>query len=276
MILEKWILPVNLIMLLIILMTIAIFLTGIRKVQKSLLKLVLGFLTTAFVVWMALFTIYQNIIGLSFKNEFKNILHILGWILLILLVVVIWMLFRNRKTYFMPNYETAFKKTDELIALFDLDKKLIEVNHPHVYDQLFGVRSLTAVEHMMDRYELWQFRIIEVADGVGWILLGHDLSEIKNLELKIDEENRILEEGNKEIHEQMGIEATLESEKTRIKVIEEIQVMLIERLEKSIVDIQECLEQKVINPDEIKALSTQLREIYQEVRKSVNHIAGKE
>ncbi|MEA5060366.1 MAG: hypothetical protein VB049_10100 [Candidatus Pelethousia sp.] len=121
--------------------------------------------------------------------------------------------------------------------------------------------------------------IFIAGNRLGYTVVLHNISAIKDSEKELDAQNKALRRANAKLSEYIRAVGALEAEKERLQIFAQVQETLIRDMERVLLSIRAIKQQRFKNgmyQAAMKELAVQLRAIYQKVRSSVGRISGKE
>ncbi|MHC1695517.1 MAG: hypothetical protein AB9835_09680 [Eubacteriales bacterium] len=206
---------------------------------------------------------------------------------------------RSRHDSLSPNIGQALSGIDSIVFVADADGTVTQLNHPDLFEELFGdIRTLDELSGLTgigipagDTEDVRAFSIGEDRDLVCSIYpiihkkhcLGHtviieDVSDIRRGERILRERNEYLAGANEKLSGYIKVAGALEEERERLSILEHVQSTLIGDMERALSSIRR-IKQDFSDErygDEIGSLASLLRGVYDEVRRAVGRIAGKE
>jgi hypothetical protein len=189
---------------------------------------------------------------------------------------------------FSPDLRAVFASIEDLALIVDYKGSIVETNHPEKMKALFD--DCSSLHEIMNSFgasicfskneEDYSVRIspiIERDNYLGCTLVAQNVTEIKMFERKMEKNNKHLEESNQKLLTYMDIGHVLEAEKARLKVLEEVQLGLIKKIENVIIHLQDIQRKRLSkihsNRKEILALADALREAYGSMRIAIRQIS---
>lgn len=220
----------------------------------------------------------------------------------------------NMKFRRMPNLKTVFTEMEDLALIVDYKGSIAEVNHPERLLSLLGTECNTMSVLMTrlheitsdNRFEELESRFLEAREMLqleihfpeqnqyyllsltpldvsgaysGATIVLHDITELKISEQQLKLHNEYLKEANQKLSSYVRIANVLEAEKERLSLLQQIQTVLSCRLEEVIAYVRNIRESTFDNntyKNEVSRVADMLRDVYKEVRLSVQSISGKE
>lgn len=198
-----------------------------------------------------------------------------------------------------PNIGQALSGIDSIVFIADKDGTVTQLNHPDLFAALFGdIRTLDELSGLTgigiptgDTENVHAFSMGDDRDLVCSIYpiihkkhcLGHtviieDVSDIRRGERLLSERNEYLEGANERLSGYIKVAGALEEERERLSILEHVQSTLIGDMERALSCIRR-IKQDFSDErygEEIGSLASLLRGVYDEVRKAVGRIAGKD
>lgn len=256
------------------------------------------------------------ILDLYFEYYFRmagSIFFVLGGLFAVFLLFEYFFVRKKTPKNFClaPDLKSIFTAIDDIALIIDYSGYITEVNHTQKYEDLFGnsktigdiVRNLSNktsesyLELLMKGMENKEKVQAEFQDGKteerylitympvlkrehGFIIVITNISDIKKSEIKIKMYNKYLKEANHKLTDYIKIANTLEAEKERLSLLEQIQKDLIHRIENAIILIKNIQRKLAKNPeeyqhtyqDEILQVTDILRKVYKDVRRTITQI----
>jgi len=239
--------------------------------------------------------------------------------LLVSAIPIFTLLFMRDKAYLrfrvMPDLKTVFTSIDDLAIIVDYNGVITEINHPERLNDMLGDKCQTIAELMeklrhkspdnnhaileigqlnmngKEKFEIYFseenschiFSWAPVVAGksrLGTTIVMHDITEKKKSEQQIKNHNTYLEDANLKLSNYVNIANVLETEKERLKLLEQVQMELIFKIEKAIDHVHHI--QKNTYDDildyqkDIAQVADMMRDVYKDVRISIRRISGEE
>ncbi|MBP7176919.1 MAG: hypothetical protein KBA53_11995 [Thermoclostridium sp.] len=184
-------------------------------------------------------------------------------------------------------------KQPERIMLFEVNCKTLEELKRSLSDDA-AEHSLEAVEQAFrdlsrehqfelffkNRLEEYLVRITPILSSrgkrIGTSLLFHDIHKEKQLIRDVQAYNQSLTAANAKLTHYMETASTLEAEKERLRVFQNIQSELVEKIQSITAELpaaQELPEDGEPSAEMLERLTEELREVYEQVRKSIRSIS---
>lgn len=256
------------------------------------------------------------VFALSLSKIYLQISHVsllfmLSCIIIGLIVIIIWGKTRTYKNM-STNILNALSSINDIVFVVDVDGNISHINHPIKYNSLFGkIENVNNLTHFMElnccanwkyskgidliedtatcqvsfnnskTHYIFKLTPIIISNGspLGYTAVLEDISVIKASEALLQERNHYLTAANERLSNYVRVAGALEAEKERLAILEHVQETLICHIEKILLTIgrnkQNCFDDYTYSTF-MKNLATQLREVYNTVRNSVNKIAGKD
>lgn len=215
--------------------------------------------------------------------------------------------------YITPDLSSVFYAIEDIAVICDYNGKIIEINQSPNEKRLFGeicinIEDITCLllsispesEHelikssltdLKTRHQL-EINIAEMGgcfmvtsspimtDGTNYIgtsIVFHNIRKERELINEIDSQNHSLQLANKELIDYVKVANVLEAEKERLKLLQDLQSRLIQRIEAVISHINNIQDKqyKHLNDcqKDVNLVSSELRDIYKAVRCSINSIS---
>lgn len=259
------------------------------------------------------------ILDMQFERFFKHTglaLLMLSMLLFVAIMVFVAVSRRHKPVILNPttNLKTVFKTVDDLVLVADDRGQIIDVNYPELFESMQleadtidnlieKLRQYTVSDGLsgsctslinltirsqrelfltaLDSWFVLSIAPILSKGGVrGYILIFQDISNIRKTEEALSLKNIELENARCRLSGELALAGTLDAEKERLKVLEQIQTMLLHRIEHAVSSVQDIKNRRKVGSIAYKAdvtlLADQLRLIYKEVRMSVGYLSGKE
>ena len=219
----------------------------------------------------------------------------------------------SKKVLILPNLIDVFMSIDDIAIICDYKGDIVEINKSPKQKQLFGekcynVDDLLSIlikkapiqyhnEIKTVFYNLKSFHQIELEfkdtedfylinispimpnknNCIGATIVFHNIKKEKLLIREIDKQNLSLQKANNKLLEYVRIANDLETEKERLRLLQEIQADLIDKIEIVISNIKKIQNNNFQNicdyQNSISEISKELRDVYNEVRQSINSIS---
>jgi signal transduction histidine kinase len=182
-----------------------------------------------------------------------------------------------------PRGETSFqdcKNMDDISQV--LLQEAAQTFHPEIRDafqDLLGEHQFEVCLENRQQYYLVKISPILSARGrrIGAAVLFHNIKREKLLLREIEDYNQSLTDANAKLADYMETASVLEAEKERLRVFQKIQTDLLEKIQSITADLpaaQELSEDDENIRKNLERLAAELREVYDQVRKSVRSISG--
>lgn len=266
---------------------------------------------------LAMFCLLMDtvILGLCFEYTYKQLFNISIALFVVTLVIyiIIFLLTREKRYYYgldISNYKNIYTYSRELSFVVDYRGVVVDCNHPEILNDLcqnnnklidilrelkgkilcqnLFVNDISEIRENIeseiyiddkDIYYLMKISPITSNGGIlGYIVLFQDISAIRRSEIELKRQNECIKTNNEELVQYMKINASLESEKKRVQILEHVQKSILEKIEIAIFQISKINCKRFNNlsyKEEIKQVSLQLKSVYNDVRISVNSISEK-
>lgn len=220
----------------------------------------------------------------------------------------------NMKFRRMPNLKSVFTSMEDLALIVDYEGFISEVNHPERLLSLLG-REFNTMSTFMTRlreiasdnsFEELESTFLEAREMLqleihfpeqnqhyllsltpldlngaycGATIVLHDITELKASEQQLKLHNEYLKEANQKLSSYVRIANVLEAEKERLTLLQQVQTVMSCRMEEVIAYVRNIRESTLDNniyKNEVSKVADMLRDVYKEVRLSVQSISGKE
>ncbi len=210
----------------------------------------------------------------------------------------------------ISNYKNIYTYSRELSFVVDYRGVVVDCNHPEILNDLcqnnnklmdilrelkgkilcqnLFVNDISEIKENIeseiyiddkDIYYLMKISPITSNGGIlGYIVLFQDISVIRQSEIELRRQNECIKTNNEKLVQYMKINASLESEKKRVQILEHVQKSILEKIEIAISQILKINCKRFNNlsyKEEIKQVSMQLKSVYNDVRISINSISEK-
>jgi len=256
------------------------------------------------------------IIDLSLDSIYKLLTKVFAFLCVLCVfiwIIIFFVSFYRKKKHFSlpPNLEEVFNCADDLLIVSDYKGNIIKVNNNIELFRICGkVETINDIfnfintnlltdgekpEYIDDlgvhkEYEFYSVNkdfylklvvspLFSGKEIIGFLVIFHDITLIRKSELILEEQNQYLSQANEKLRKYIQIAGALEAERTRLQIYSDIQCSLIEKTEKAKELIDEI---KTVDSDSekyrngIKSIAEFLRNIYKDVRYSINSIVGKD
>lgn len=255
------------------------------------------------------------ILGLYFEYIYIQLfkLSIILLIVTFVIYVIIFLITKKKKYYYgldISNYKNIYTFSRELSLVVDYRGVVVDSNHPEISNDLcrnnnklidilrelegkvlcrnLFVNDISEIRetieseiYMVDKDIYYLMKISPILSNgeiLGHIVLFQDVSVIRRSEIELKNKNECLKTNNEKLVQYMKINASLELEKKRVQILEQVQESILEKIEIAISRISKINNKKFNNlsyKEEVKQVSQQLNSVYKDVRISVNSISGK-
>lgn len=206
-----------------------------------------------------------------------------------LLGTLIVFVYTNKKNllnlYMTTDYASIFNGTTDMIIIYDHQGSLLEINR--------------AAESMRKTFETWSYPIkpldateLQVASKwycvqsspivtprgtfLGDVVVLHPIEMEKKLTDALANENGELENANSKLIAYLGVAEALESEKIRLTLVQEVQMILVMEIEKVIHQINALMTEHESSLENhcagIASIANQLRQVLKLIRHSVQNM----
>ncbi len=216
---------------------------------------------------------------------------------------------RRSDTNLSQNIARALAGINDVVFVVDRDGFVTHINHPERYRDLFGdIGTMDELVQFMnancspvwvqepnaltdtacrelffsktDTYDIfWVSPITVSGNHIGYTAVLEDVTTVKRGETKLREQNEYLRQANARLANYVKVAGALEAEKERLQILEHVQVTLINDIEQALTAVRQIKKysfQDDTYRSAAKGLAQQLRAVYNEVRKAVGAISGKE
>lgn len=204
-----------------------------------------------------------------------------------------------------PNLVEALSQLEDIVFIIDSDQIITPINHFEEFNSILcGAMNLNSLTHFLSNYcsnpslnsniEIQKKCEFYLPDKnkhyliyltpiysknnieVGYTGILSNITELKKQEQVYHERNLLLEDANIKLENSVLISGALAFEKERLEIIEHIQNHLIKEIESSLISLKRLKNDEIDFMKALKAIILQLREIYSEVRRSVDKISRKD
>ena len=286
------------------------------KFKKSFMLYLIHFFTLFVLITLSAYSMSVAVENIPVTYTYALIAQISGLLACVVLSVgvLVHFIFEDKFSFqdVALNLSHAFEKLDELVFVVDSDGTITHINHQDQFEQIFG-QSKTLVElfdfieacgfesnevlsqkkRMLESFAIemsfpaqevcyfFDMRPVIMKSGqlVGFTAVIQNMTEIKKSEITLEKRNGYLEQANAKLNHYVTVSSALEAENERLLVIDHLQKTLISQIEQSLHHLRHINMlgfKEHTYSDDLKELSHQLREIYKEIRSSVDKMSRKE
>lgn len=214
-----------------------------------------------------------------------------------------------------PNLKSVFTSMEDLALIVDYKGVIAEVNHPERLEALLGGECRTIVGlmsrlreknfeknpenpeprllktnkimqfeiHFSEEAKHYLFSLTPIEAGkihLGATIVIHDITELKASEQQMKLHNEYLMEANQKLSNYVKIANVLEAEKERLSLLKQVQAGLSCKIEAVIAHVRyiqrTSYESMQAYQKETAQVAVMLRNVYKDVRISIQNISGKE
>jgi len=263
-------------------------------------------------VWMIMDAVT---IGLPIDVFFKTLINYLSMIFFILLLAYL-LVRLNRireKKYIMsqsPDLKKVFYSIEDLAIILDDQGEVVEINHPKRYQALFGtaahidkilnriVKNLEEDDFLCSKENLIKVgerepvkvkirvsekvflvsfsSIVNKGIFIGNTMVVYDITNQKQVEEALVDQIAYMEMANKKLRDSVAIMNSLESEKIRLELVDQVQKDLIIKLEKIVKQVHNIQKTSFDTTQDyhkaIHEVADFSRGIYKDVRDSIKEL----
>lgn len=263
-----------------------------------------------------LFMIMDTVtIGLTVDFYFKKLHQYMSIVFFILLIlyVVIKIHRMSEKNFFVdqsPDLKTMFYSIEDLAVIIDHEGAVVEVNHPKLFQTFFDdtddvdeilskivsddiisieeslkknykEQPFSKLVNLLEKVFLFTFSaIINKGVFMGYAMVIYDITEMKKVEKALEDQINYIQQANDKLQDSIMIKNSLEVEKSRLELVEQVQKDLIVKIEKMVMYIHKIQETNYNSiadyHHDLHHVADFLREIYRDVRVSIKHLFSEE
>lgn len=186
--------------------------------------------------------------------------------------------------YSTVDLRSIINKTKDLVVLYDQHGKVIELNEAaFVFKDYFEKTPIvpgiiTTTEEQIDgRWYSVQNKLIYSGKGAPLALVKmlHQIDQEKELIRELERHNQVIVAKNEKLMDYLKIADELESERIRLKLVQEVQMLMVIEIEKVIQQIKEAIAHQTTLERyqyDLTRIADDLRKILKKVRLSVQKI----
>lgn len=231
-----------------------------------------------------------------------------------IICIVFFIIKMNKNAYFEKSVSilSLFSRVEAVVIVTGKEGNISYVNHPEELEQIFGdvknikeiICSISKLSQDQDdrlfndkveclsekrfsgeffssaneTYYAYKMNPIRTKQKqyLGNTIVFEDISDIRLQEIELEEQNKQLLNSNQKLKNYVNVAVSLEAEEERLRLLEEIQMTLIQDIEGVLEEI-ELLKKNYFSDDSYQSdfliLADKLRQIYQTVRKTVGKIS---
>jgi len=192
--------------------------------------------------------------------------------------------------YISIDIKNLLNSLSDSVLIYDYDGHIIDLNQaarllkPYLesddIDKCYN--NTNSYEQFINgKWYIINTKLIHSTKGtlLGCIKVFHVIDTEKTLIKKLEESNAFIEQSNKKLIANLGIDDALESEKIRLKIIQEIQTLLVKKIEYIILRIHDFTiegNSEHSYQHEINLIANELRNVLKTIRQSVQRMKEKD